>query len=168
MNKTEFFIMNFYKTIKLLDASLLSIPTVSEQINIRIHYWRHSSAIGSLDDEYCVFIDNRENERAQWQEFGHEMYHYFFDDTSYNQLKEDYGTYGESKADYFAYHFCVPTFMLQNLKGVNAHDIATLFNVEFSFALKRAEMYKNSIMGGKVLWRKDMPGIVAETSGSWK
>ena len=74
------------------------------------------------------------------------MYHYFYDETNYDLLHENYAEYGESKADYFAYHFCVPTFMLYNLKGVDVYDVMELFNVEFDFALRRLEMYKNKML----------------------
>lgn len=33
--------------------------------------------------------------------------------------------------------------MLQEIKGVDVYDVVELFNVEFDFALRRLEMYKN-------------------------
>ncbi len=146
MNNTELFIIDFYKTINILDTDSLSISSITDQLDVNVHYWEHSSAVASFNYDCCIFIDNRLNEAAQWQDFGHEMYHYFFDDTSYNQLNESYGVYGESKADYFAYHFCVPTFMLSALKGVNVYDVMNLFNVEFEFAMKRMDMYQSKLL----------------------
>lgn len=72
------------------------------------------------------------------------MKHYCFDRGRQNYLMNSFIQYQEVKADYFAYHFCIPTFILQQLKGVTAYEIANIFNVEQSFALKRMDMYKSN------------------------
>lgn len=97
---------------------MLSISSIAEQLNVNVHFWGRSSAVDSINDDYCIFIDNRLNEREQWQEFCHQMYHYFSDETSYNQLNDDYG---ESKVDYFMCHFCVTTFMQLEIKVGTAY-----------------------------------------------
>lgn len=51
----------------------------------------------------------------------------------------------EYQAAYFAYHFSIPTFMLEDLKEVSACEIMNLFNVEEEFALRRLEMYQNKV-----------------------
>lgn len=146
MNQTEQFVMNFYQSINVYEPLLLSIELIIEALNIELVYWNHTSAIAKYHNRYTVFINESINVQQQWQEFGHEMYHYFYDETNYDLLHENYAEYGESKADYFAYHFCVPTFMLYNLKGVDVYDVMELFNVEFDFALRRLEMYKNKML----------------------
>lgn len=143
MNKTEILISNFYHSINILDVSLFTIETITERLSIKLCYWSHSSAIASYGDMCCVFINESLSKCGQWQNFGHEMYHYLHDETSYDLLNESYAEYGETKADYFAYHFCVPTFMLQQLKEVSVYDVMELFNVEFDFAMRRLEMYMN-------------------------
>lgn len=146
MNRTEEVIKSFYLSIGINDPFLLSKELIVEYLNIKLFYWPHSSAIAIHDDRYIVFLNDNLSMQQQWQEFGHEMYHYFYDETNYNVLRESYANYGESKADYFAYHFCVPTFMLYNLKGVDVYDVMELFNVEFEFALRRLEMYRNKVI----------------------
>lgn len=151
MNRTERYIQQFYQSINIYDPLLLTIEQIVDHLNLKIMYWPHSSAIASHNDNYIIFLNERLSMQRQWQEFGHEMYHYFYDETNYNVLRESYATYGESKADYFAYHFCVPTFMLEKLKGVDVYDVMRLFNVEFNFALRRLEMFRNKIIGrGKI------------------
>src|SRR5699024_6171589 len=140
---TANFIKGFYGSIGINDPDELSIDCIVNNLCLKLFYWPHSSAIATQNNRYVVFINDSINEQQQWQEFGHEVYHYFYDETNYNILNESYATYGESKADYFAYHFCVPTFMLQRLKGVDVYDVMYLFNVEFDFALRRLEMYKS-------------------------
>ena len=48
----------------------------------------------------------------RWQDVGHKMKHYCFDRGSQIYLKDSFIGYKEIKADYFSYHFCIPTFML--------------------------------------------------------
>ena len=107
--------------------------------------------MASYQDRYVVFINESISKQQQWQDFGHEMYHFFFDNECYDVLKETYASYGETKADYFAYHFCVPTFMLMQLKEVSVDVITRLFNVEFDFALRRFEMYKSKVLQEEAL-----------------
>ena len=147
MNQTEKHIMNFYKSINIIDPLLLSKELITEQLNIKLFYWKHSSAIVRRNDKYHLFINESLTMQRQWQEFGHEMYHYFYDETNYNVLRETYATYGESKADYFAYHFCVPTFMLMQFKGAEVYDVMDLFKVDYSFALRRLEMFRSKMIG---------------------
>lgn len=146
MNATEKFVTNFYESINVVDPLQVSIELIVDVLDIKLMYWYHTSAIAQFNNKYAIFINESINMQQQWQEFGHEMYHYFYDDTKYDLLNESYAEYGETKADYFAYHFCVPTFMLQKMKGVDMYDVMNLFNVEFDFALKRLEMYKNKLL----------------------
>lgn len=148
---TARFIKNFYQSIKVDGPNILTIDFIVDYLCLNLVYWPYSSAIATHNNRYIVFINNSINERQQWQEFGHEVYHYFYDETNYNALKETYAYYGESKADYFAYHFCVPTFMLQQLKGVDVYDVMRLFNVEFDFAMRRLEMYQSKVLTKGVL-----------------
>ncbi len=149
MNNTESYIYYLYENINVLSNDHLSIDNISRIFNFEIIYWGYSSELVCFKDKHKMFINEQLTPQEQWQDFGHEMYHYFFDETSYSQLNEGYGAYSESKADYFMYHFCVPSFMLQQLKGVTAYDIMDLFNVEFDFALRRLEMYRNNVLTKK-------------------
>lgn len=151
MNQTEQFILTFYQSINVFEPMHLSLNKITSALNIKLIYWSHTSAIAELKGRYCLFINKALNKCRQWQEFGHEIYHYLYDHVVYDRLHECYAGYGESKADYFAYHFCVPTFMLKNLKEVNANVVANTFNVEFDFALRRLEMYQSKMIMKGVL-----------------
>lgn len=146
MNYTEKFIMNFYRSININDPPQISIEYIVDLLDIKLTYWRKSSALAKYNNRYCVFINENLSVSEQWQDFGHEMYHYFYDETNYSLLNKCYADHGESKADYFAYHFCVPTFMLLDLKEVNVYGVMELFNVEFDFALRRLEMYEHRVL----------------------
>lgn len=151
MNHIERYIQQFYQSIEINDPLLLTIELIVDHLELEVMYWPHSSAIARSSNQYIIFLNDRLSMQQQWQDFGHEMYHFFFDDAQFETLSKDYVTYSESKADYFAYHFCVPTFMLEKLKGVDVYDVMRLFNVEFNFALRRLEMFRNKIIGrGKI------------------
>src|SRR5690625_6559322 len=85
--------------------------------------WPRDWSSDVCSSDLKVFINENQSNQQQWQDFGHEMYHYCHDYVVYDRLHETYAEYGESKADYFAYHFCVPTFMLMDLKEVNIYVI---------------------------------------------
>src|SRR5690606_11327610 len=146
MNNTELFIMQFYESISVICPYELSIMHIAEKLNMEVCFWNFGSAIAQFTGIHKMFINKRLSEQQQWQDFGHEMYHYFYDDTNYCLLKESFAEYGETKADYFAYHFCIPTFMLQELKEVSVYDVMELFNVEYDFAFRRLEMYKHKVL----------------------
>lgn len=146
MNLTEKSIMKFYQSININDPLLLSIEIVTEYLSVDLVYWNETSSISELNDRYVVFINESLTMQQQWQEFGHEMCHYFNDKGNRKFLNSGYVDYCELKADYFAYHFCVPTFMLMQIKGVDVYDVVRLFNVEFDFALRRLEMYKSKCL----------------------
>lgn len=154
MNLTEKYIYKFYRSMNINEPRLLSCELVIDYLDMKLKYWPHSSTIAAHDNRYIVFINESITMQQQWQEFGHEMYHYFYDNTSYDLLKVTYAEYGETKADYFAYHFCVPTFMLQNIKGVDVYDVMYLFNVEFDFALRRLEMYKSKCINRRICYER--------------
>lgn len=158
MNRTELYVKKLYKNMKIYHPYQLMIDTVSERLNLSVVYWEFSSELTLYKGIYKVFINKNQTEQQQWQDFGHEMYHYCYDHVVYDRLHECYAEYGESKADYFAYHFCVPTFMLQEIEGVDVYDVVRLFNVEFNFAYRRLEMYHN-----KIIERSTIDGTLSKT-----
>lgn|SRR5690625_2365602 len=145
MDNTDKYIYDLFKRFGIFSHDQLTIGHMSMIFDIKTHYWDEVSSIAIYKDRYKMFINENLNRSRQWQEFGHEMKHYFLDEGDILYLPKIYKIYQESKADYFAYHFCIPTFMLQKLKGVTVYDVMNLFNVEFEFALRRLEMYKNKV-----------------------
>src|SRR5690625_4714374 len=119
---------------------------ITEKLVIKIVYWHFTSAIAERNGKYNLFINQKLSQQQQWQDFGHEMKHFCFDRGNQNDLFSSLIYYQEVKADYFAYHFCIPTFMLEQLKEVTIHEIARVFNVEFEFAVRRFDMYKNDLI----------------------
>jgi len=146
MNFTETKVMKFYKKIKILKPAQLSIEKISRKIDISIVDWEYSSEVVRWQGKTKVFLNGELNDRQKWQEFGHEMKHVLFDVGRQEFLPEKFVYFQEYKADHFAYHFCIPTFMLEQMKPLTTRIIMSDFNVEYSFAAKRLEMYQNRII----------------------
>lgn len=169
MNRTELYVKRIYESLSIDDPHELSIENLSSKMNICVNYWEFTSEITEFEGIYKIFINENLNVQQQWQDFGHELGHYLQHDGTQTNMYKLFLNHQESQAEYFSYHFCVPTFMLMKLIGATIYDVMNLFNVEFDFALKRLEMYQNKIiMKGESKWQKDMQGTVVETSGSWK
>lgn len=143
---TAYYMKNFFESLFITSPQQLNMQHITEKLGIKIVYWEFSSAIAERNGKCNLFIDQRLTRQEQWQDFGHEMKHFCFDRGDQNDLFKSFIYYQEVKADYFAYHFCIPTFMLEQLKEVTANDVARIFNVEFEFALRRLDMYKNNLI----------------------
>src|SRR5699024_2101235 len=79
MNLTEKHIYKFYQSMNIHEPELLFFERITEFLNMKLIYWPHTSSIAEHDNRYIVFINESINEQQQWQEFGHEMSHYFND-----------------------------------------------------------------------------------------
>lgn len=129
--------------MKISEPHQLSCAEIAQKLGIKLHY-------GCFSLRYANYIVlKKSTKQKEWQTFGHEVGHYLRHHGNQLNMHPLFADLQEYQANYFAYHFCVPTFMLDNLKEVNADVIARDFNVEFEFALRRIEIYQN-----KLMWRK--------------
>lgn len=135
----EEYIYNLLKNIQITDPSQLTIDKVVEKLKLHVIYREKAFRI---DDEIVLTKGTKQQE---WQLFGHELGHYLRHYGNQLNMHRLFIDLQEYQADYFAYHFCVPTFMLDHLNEVTVHDIMNLFNVEEEFAYQRLEMYKSKI-----------------------
>lgn len=138
--------MNFYRNIEIFKPEQLSLDYISATIDIPVMYWEYSSEVIKWQGRTKMFLNQSLNGQQRWQEFGHEMKHVFYDVGRQEFLPNTYVYFQECKADHFAYHFCIPTFMLLELRQFTVYNIMNLFNVEYDFAIKRIEMYQNKMI----------------------
>src|SRR5690625_3357272 len=151
MNRTELYVKRLYKNINIYHPYQIMIDTISKRLNLTVIYWTFSSEITVYSGIYKIFIKENQSKQQQWQDFVHEMYHYYHDHDVYDRLHESYAQHGEAKAYYFAYHFCIPTFMLNDFKEITINVIANYLNVEYEFAIRRFEMYQSKILSKRVV-----------------
>lgn len=144
--RTELYIYNFMRHFNITEPKQLTIENISNLLNLPLYYWEYSSESVYVRGKKMIFINQAASNKIQWQEFGHELCHILWHVGRQEHLVKDFYLLQEWQADHFAYHFCVPTFMLQELKGGTVYDVMNLFNVEYEFALRRLEMYKNNFI----------------------
>lgn len=146
MNRTEVYIRRFYHSINIYSPYQLDIRNISEKANLSIIHWPYTSEITYYNGTYKIFINENLTKQQQWQDFGHEIGHFLLHDGNQTNMHHLFFNYQECQAEYFSYHFCVPTFMLLELKKVTIYDVMNLFNVEYNFAYTRLEMYRNKFI----------------------
>ncbi|WP_158738662.1 ImmA/IrrE family metallo-endopeptidase [Alteribacillus sp. YIM 98480] len=137
----EDYINCLYQQLNLYYPEQLDIEYIANRLNIFLEYSTSSSfSFGN------VLVLKRSNTQREWQDFGHEICHVLRHAGNHTNLPQPFIDYQEWQADHFARHFCVPTFMLQDIKlpKIFNHSvcyISNLFNVEHDFALKRLEHF---------------------------
>jgi hypothetical protein len=118
------------------------METIASRLGATIIYLPYESV--TVHD--LILIDDRLTKSEQWQDFGHELCHIEWHDGNQRVLPSSYSEYREWKAYNFAYHACVPTFMLDRMilprSEVKAiYMIQKTFNVDYDFAKKRLDQY---------------------------
>ncbi len=141
----EDYIRDFFKSISVHSPPDLTIENISNKLQLKITYkkkaFRHN-------DEIILQPGTKQQE---WQLFAHELCHYLRHTGMQLMMHKLFIDLQEYQANYFAYHFCVPTFMLEQLEEVSVNVIMELFNVEYAFALRRMEMYHSKVLERMVL-----------------
>ena len=140
----ENYIRDLYKMLSIDDPCQLEINRIAQNLKINVYYGKSNFRIGNN------IILRKSSKQKEWQMFGHELCHCLRHVGNQLNMHYLFVDLQEYQADHFAYHFCVPTFMLQNIKGVDAYKIMNLFNVEYCFALRRLEMYQNKLINRRI------------------
>src|SRR5690625_3827661 len=136
----EDFIRDLMSAHKIHAPPDLTIDNVAEKLKLKVSYKAKTFRFGN---EIILQPGTRQQE---WQLFGHELCHYLRHCGNQLNMHPLFIQLQEYQANYFACHFCVPTFMLEQLKEVNHCVIMEKFNVEEGFALRRLEMYERKML----------------------
>ncbi|WP_245828914.1 ImmA/IrrE family metallo-endopeptidase [Salipaludibacillus agaradhaerens] len=131
----EDYINKLFKSIGVKNPTDLDMHTIANKIGVKIQYKEHPFR---FNNEVLL---SKGSQKQQWMDFGHEVGHYLRHCGSQAILNPLFIELQEWQANNFAYHFCVPTFMLDKLTIHNAYDIVNMFNVDHPFASKRLDMY---------------------------
>ncbi|TRM13208.1 ImmA/IrrE family metallo-endopeptidase [Lentibacillus cibarius] len=135
----EDYIQNLYKYLRINRPNQLTIDSIAKKLNLNIYYGKFSFRFGK------DLIIQESTKQREWQLFGHEVGHYLRHCGNHLAMNRLFIDLQEWQANHFAYHFCVPTFMLQNTDNLSIYTIMNLFNVECDFATRRLEMYQNKL-----------------------
>ncbi|MEN2467986.1 ImmA/IrrE family metallo-endopeptidase [Ornithinibacillus sp. JPR2-1] len=140
----EDYIKELYTVLSISKPEQLDIKTIASKLGVNLLYGKATFRDGN------DIVIKRSTQQKEWQIFGHEICHYLRHCGQQLKMHYLFRELQEYQANHFAYHFCVPTFMLDELKIQNATEIMKNFNVEYDFALKRLEMYQSKFyyLGG--------------------
>lgn len=140
MTYTEEYVNRIYKSISIKQPEELGIKNIATKMKLNVFYGNCSFRMGR------DIVIKKSSDQSEWQRFGHEVGHYLRHCGNQLNMYFLFRDLQEYQANYFAYHFCVPTFMLQKFKEVTVYDVMNAFNVEYEFALKRLEMYERKMI----------------------
>lgn len=138
----EDYIKNLLVENKIIHPWQLNLDNVTLQLGKEVFYLPYPSMC--VDGE--IFLDQRCSKAKIWQEFAHELCHSRLHEGDQALISAMQKDYQEFKADNFAQHFCIPSFMLDQMKFTE-HDrdpvlrLQETFGVEYEFAQKRLEQY---------------------------
>lgn len=146
MTNLEKNIESLYKSIGMPEPGV-SIDELAERLGVELIY---GSLSFSADGIIC--IDRSLSNKKAREVFAHELCHSLYHVGNQLNMYELFREYQEYKAENFAMHFCIPTFMLLKIKlpkykNIAAGYIAEIFDVTNEFALKRLEHYHSQLMG---------------------
>lgn len=135
----EEYILQLFNSLSINNPDQLSLEQIAEKLNIEVRYTDFSMCYNET-----IFL-SKSDKRREWQEFGHEICHYLRHSGNQVRMHPLFVELQEYQADFFAYHFCIPTFMLEDLYNFNVYNIMQVFDVEYAFARRRLEIHANKL-----------------------
>lgn len=146
-NNIEEYITQFLSRLGVFYPHQLNAEDVASRLGLGMYYLPFESMF--IDGNF--FIDIRKNDAEQWQDFGHELCHALWHAGDQAIIPLSMRDYQEWKAENFAQHLCIPTFMLDRLEMPNTDKraiwlIVETFGVTWEFAEKRLRQYMQNLM----------------------
>lgn len=153
----EDFIREIYHEIDIHSPTQLNLYTIADALNIGLYPINDRSQALRFDGRDYIFLNNDLTRFERFEIFGHELAHLLTHAGNQATMPQSFKVYQEWQADLFALHFCIPTFMLQQLKLSNdrkraIYETSEIFSVTQEFAELRLEKWKQKIEGGHLKW----------------
>lgn len=145
----EDFIRKIYQELNIHSSSQLNIYTIANALNIGLYPISTISQSLHFDGRHYIFLNNGLTAPERFETFAHELGHILLHSGNQQHMNKNYQAYQEWKANLFALHFCVPTFMLQTIQAPNAYQVSEAFGVSLDFAYKRLDMYRQRLQRRK-------------------
>lgn len=150
---TEDYIKKIYSYLQITNPAQLNEFAIADKLNIGLYPIDGKSEAIFSDGRQYIFINRNLESQERWQEFGHELCHVLWHAGDQSEMPPPFREYQEWKANLFALHFCIPTFMLQRIrlptdKRAAVTMIAKTFNVDFRFAEERLTRHFKKLHAG--------------------
>ncbi|QQD82637.1 ImmA/IrrE family metallo-endopeptidase [Bacillus siamensis] len=146
----EDWIESFLREHKITTPSELKLVKLCRKLNVFVLFDDRESYMLDIAGVHIVGINNRLSYQQQRSDLAHELWHILLEGGDNELMPPHWKQYQESKAGYFSYHFCVPTFMLRQMnlpsdEEAAARLVSDTFKVTFDFAKKRLRIYFNKL-----------------------
>ncbi|OMC83324.1 ImmA/IrrE family metallo-endopeptidase [Viridibacillus sp. FSL H8-0123] len=146
----EDFVKSFYARLHIHQPTDLNMLQIANELNIQVFYWPNGSQALFFDQIGYIFLNNELSPQQQWQDFTHELCHVLLHCGDQMHLHPLFLEYQEHKAQNFAFHAAIPTFMLDELYEIHKYRLSVwmiqeVFNVEENFAKKRLFQYSEKL-----------------------
>lgn len=140
-------IKEFYQKLNIYTPKQLSMREIARKLNIKLTFINISSRTYKGE----IIIDSRLSPEEQWADFAHELCHVLLQyGNQIITLNSLFLEYQEWKANNFALHFCVPTFMLLEYKINSINEgvplIKDKFGVRKEIAEKKLDHFRNQLI----------------------
>ncbi len=132
----EEFIYKLLTSIGVKSPKDLEMYSIAKKLGIKVTY--EEKKVFYTENEIIL---KRSTKAQEWLDFIHELCHYLRHCGSQLDMHPLFIELQEYQANYFVYHFCVPTFMLEQMDDCSVYNIMNTFNVDFKFASRRLEMW---------------------------
>ncbi|MFC2948579.1 ImmA/IrrE family metallo-endopeptidase [Virgibacillus sediminis] len=124
------------------------IDDVAERAGITLCYFKNPP----FTMRGVINLDPRHSKEKQKEIFGHELCHALFHTGIQLIMPDAFRLKQEYQARNFAFHFCVPTFMLKDIKlprhrNKAIYKISQIFEVTPVFAEERLIRYERQLIG---------------------
>ncbi|MEK4029356.1 ImmA/IrrE family metallo-endopeptidase [Pseudobacillus sp. FSL P4-0506] len=144
--RLEDYIFSLYQSIHIYEPEQLRIELIASRLGVNVEYIGGVSKTIHMPEQPLILINRHLTPEAQWQDFGHELGHLLRHCGNQMCLPPPFIELQEWQANNFALHFCIPTFMMEQLefpwrKQEVIYLLARTFTVEFSFAAHRLERW---------------------------
>lgn len=145
-NNLEEYILLLLNRLDILHPHQLNIDSISQRLGMNTHYIPYESMY--IDGTF--FLDSRKDDSDQWQDFGHELCHALWHAGDQALIPFSMLEYQEWKAENFAQHLCIPSFMLNDMKLPDYEReavwmIMEAFKVDKEFAEKRLNQFLRNL-----------------------
>ncbi|WP_438312329.1 ImmA/IrrE family metallo-endopeptidase [Sporosarcina sp. FA9] len=146
----EDYIKKLYNKINITVPNQINMYVIADRLNIGLYPIDGSSEAIQIEGRQYIFINRNLSAQEQWQDFCHELCHILWHSGNQFAMPPPFREYQEWKADSFALHACIPTFMLRDIRLPRDPQeviwvIQDTFNVSYEFAKIRLEQRRQQI-----------------------
>ncbi|TBL71354.1 ImmA/IrrE family metallo-endopeptidase [Paenibacillus thalictri] len=151
----EQYIYELYRGLDIHEPADLNMEYIADKLNVWLHTVETASCALERHGMLSIILDGRLSREQQWEDFGHELCHLLRHGGNQLAMSREFIRFQEAKADLFALHFCVPTFMLLSIDCLSetreaALLIAQTFRVTPQFARERLHHFTRQAFASRL------------------